>query len=183
MDPHERKELILAGAIEPITISTKLNNKEKAYTVINAKRIAMLDRTVEITKGRSKRKGVLTRGVVGAAITAPFGVGLIGGVVGAATAGSKTNSRTSQKTTSKFEIIDTGELIFTNQRVLFIGNKEILSLPYGSLIDYRFGRNLLGRTFTPRYEDMLPHESFILSGPAAPEAEDFFVGITENIAE
>lgn len=177
MDLEERKELILAGAIEPIDVSAKLKRGEKAYISLNAKRTASIDHQVEITKGGSKRKGVLTRGVVGAVITAPTGFGLVGGILGAATAGSRTKSQTTQKTVTKFEFIDAGELIFTNQRVLFVGNKEIISLPYDALIDYKFGRNLLGRTFEPRYEGMLSHESYVLSGPAAKEAPLFFEGI------
>lgn len=176
MDPGERKELILAGAIEPIKVSAKLRPKEKAYIVINAKRTAAIDRTVEVTSGKSKRKGVLTRGIVGGVVFGP-----VGALAGAVTAGSKTNSKTTQKTTTKFEFIDAGELIFTNQRVLFVGNKEIISLPYNTLIDYKFGRGLLGRTFEPRYEGMLSHESYVLSGPTAHEAELFYRGITLNL--
>lgn len=183
MDSEERKELILAGSIEPIAISTKLQRNEKAYTVIRAKRTAMIDQLVEQTTSGSKKKGVISRGVVGAVITAPLGLSLVGGIVGAATAGNKTNSRTTQKTITKYQVIDTGELIFTNQRILFIGNKEIISLDYDDLIDYKFGRNLLGHTFAPRYNEMLPNESFLLSGPSAAEAGLFFQGITQNLVK
>ena len=178
MDPEERKELILAGAIEPIAVSTKLNPKEKAYTVVNAKRIAAIDRLVEHTTGRNKRKGVLTRGVVGGVVFGP-----VGALAGAVTASTKINTKTTQKTVAKFEIIDKGELIFTNQRVLFLGEREILSIPHEAIIEYSFGRNLLGRTFTPQYEEMLPNESFIISGPAAAEAGLFFEGITNNLVD
>jgi hypothetical protein len=183
MDPEERKELILAGNIEPIAVSTKLQKNEKAYTVIKAKRTATIDEVVEHTTGQSKRKGVLSRGVVGAVITAPLGLSLVGGIVGAATAGNKTNSKTTQKIVTKYQIVDTGELIFTNRRMLFMGNKEIISLDYDDLIDYKFGRNLLGHTFAPRYHEMLPHESFLLSGPSAAEAGLFFEGITQNLVK
>lgn len=177
MDPEERKKLILAGAIEPIDVSTKLNPKEKAYTVMSAKRAAAIDRTVEHTTGRNRRKGVLTRGVVGGVIFGP-----VGALAGAVTASTKMNTKTAQKTVTKFEIIDTGELIFTNQRVLFVGKREIISIPHDAIIEYSFGRNLLGRTFAPQYEEMLPHESFIISGPAATEANLFFEGIVRNLA-
>lgn len=176
MDPQERKELILAGAIEPIAISTKLNTKEKAYTVVNAKRTASVDRIAEHTTGRNKRKGVLTRGIVGGVVFGP-----VGALAGAVTASTKVNTKTTQKTVTEFEIIDTGELIFTNQRVLFVGKREILSIPHEAIIEYSFGRNLLGRTFTPQYEEMLPNESFIISGPAAAEANLFFEGIVQNL--
>jgi hypothetical protein len=183
MDPEERKELILAGNIEPIDVSVKLQKNERAYTVIKAKRAAKIDQVVEQTTGKSKKKGVLTRGIVGTVLLAPTGFGLVGGIVGAATAGSKTNSRTTQKTVTKYQVIDTGELIFTNQRILFMGNKEIISLDYDDLIDYKFGRNLLGHTFAPRYHEMLPNESFIMSGPSAAEAGLFFEGITQNLVK
>ena len=181
MDPEERKELILAGAIEPIVVSATLEKNEKAYIALKAKRTATIDRQVEITKGHTKRKGVVTRAVVGSALLAPTGLWWASGIAGAATAGSKTNSKTQQKTVTKFEIIDTGELIFTDTRVLFIGSKEILSLPYEALIDTKFGRNLLGRTFSPKYQEMLPNETFIISGPAAPEASLYFQGIYNNL--
>jgi hypothetical protein len=181
MDPEERKELILAGAIEPIIVSAKLEKNEKAYIALKAKRTATIDHQIEVTKGGTKRKGVVTRAVVGSALLAPTGLWWAGGIAGAATAGSKTNSKTQQKTVTKFEIVDTGELIFTDMRVLFIGNKEILSLPYEALIDTKFGRNLLGRTFSPKYEEMLPNETFVISGPAAPEASLYFQGITQNL--
>jgi hypothetical protein len=108
--------------------------------------------------------------------------GPVGALAGAMTAGGKNSSQTTQKTVTKLQVVDSGELIFTNQRVLFMGNKEIISLDYDDLIDYKFGRNLLGHTFTPRYHDMLPNESFIMSGPSAAEAGLFFKGIVENLA-
>lgn len=181
MEPEERRELILTGAIEPIRVTATLQRNEKAYISVAAKRTAIIDEMVEQTKGGSKRKGVLTRGIVGGVITAPLGIGIIGGIVGAATAGSKTHSKTTQKKVSKFQIVDTGELIFTNKRMLFVGNKEILSVDYDELIDTKFGRNLLGRTFSPRYQEMLPHETFVMSGPAAAEADIFYEGITQNL--
>lgn len=178
MDPEERKELILAGNIEPIDVSVTLQKNEKAYISVNAKRTASIDQVVEKTVGKNRRKGVLARGIVGGVVFGP-----VGALAGAMTAGGKNSSKTTQKTVSKFQVLDAGELIFTNKRVLFVGNKEILSIGYNALIDYKFGRNLLGRTFSPRYEEMLPHESFIMSGPAAVEADIFFQGITQNLVK
>lgn len=176
MDSEERKELILAGNIEPIDVSVTLQKNEKAYIAVNAKRTSSIDQIVEKTSGKNKKKGVLVRGAVGFALMGPLGA-----AAGALTAGSRNKSQTTQKTVTKFQVVDTGELIFTNKRVLFVGNKEILSIGYDALIDYKFGRNLLGRTFSPRYEEMLPHESFVMNGPSAAEADIFFQGITQNL--
>lgn len=87
MDPEERKELILAGNIKPISISTKLQKNEKAYTLIKAKRTASVDQIVEKTTGKSRRKGVLTRGIVGGVVFGP-----VGALAGAMTAGGKNSS-------------------------------------------------------------------------------------------
>ena len=176
MTPEERKELILAGAIDPIDVSASLYKNEKAYVTLSAKRTAVIDQIIEKTAGKRKKEGVIVRGAIGFALMGPLGA-----ATGALTAGSKNQSLTSQKVVSKLRILDTGELIFTNQRILFVGNKEVLSISYDTLMSYEFGRNLLGRTFTPRYENMLPKEAFIISGPAAAEAELFYLGITNHI--
>lgn len=170
-----RIEAILSGNIEPVQVVVNLQSDEKAYVDFGAKRMAVVDSVIEKTAGKSKKKGVLTRAVVGGVLLGPLGA-----VGGAATAGSKSNSVTTQQTVSRLQAVDTGSLIFTNKRIVFVGN-NVLSLKYDQLIAVNFDKTRTGTKLNLKYEGMLKGEHFIVGGEKAKDTELYFKGITEKL--
>ncbi|CAN5160740.1 hypothetical protein BH09PAT3_BH09PAT3_7130 [soil metagenome] len=170
-----RKQSILDGKIEPVQVLVNLEQDEKAYADFGAKRMAVIDSIIEKTVGKSKKKGVITRAVVGGVLLGPLGA-----VGGAATAGSKNNSTTTQETVSKLQVIDTGSLIFTNKRIVFVGN-NVLSLTYDKLIAVNFDKTMSGMKLNLKYEGMLKGEHFIVGGEKAKDTELYFKGITQKL--
>lgn len=170
-----RIKAILSGNIEPVQVVVNLQPDEKAYADFGAKRIAVVDSVIEKTVGKSKKKGVLTRTVVGGILLGPLGA-----VGGAATAGSKGNSVTTQQVVSNLQVVDTGSLIFTNKRIVFVGN-NVLSLKYDHLIAVNFDKTKKGTKVNLKYEGMLKGEHFIVGGEKAKDTELYFKGITEKL--
>lgn len=170
-----RVAAILSGKIEPVQVVVNLQPGENAYADFGAQRMAVVDRIVEKTVGKSKKKGVLTRAVVGGVLLGPLGA-----VGGAATAGSKHNSVTTQQTVSRLEAVDTGSLIFTNKRIVFVGN-NVLSLKYDQLIAVNFDKIKTGTKLHLKYQGMLQGEHFIVGGEKAKDTELYFKGITEKL--
>lgn len=168
---EQRKNDILAGNIQPIQVTVNLEQGEKAYAAFNAKRLANREHIVETTTGKSKKKGVITRGIVGGVLLGPVGL-----VAGAATAGSKSNMRTTQQTVTRLETIDQGTLIFTSKRLMFLGS-QVVSLPYSKLIGYNFEKNKM----LIKYENMEPNEQYIVSGNGAGDIQLYYQGITANL--
>lgn len=170
-----RQQAILAGQIEPISVVVNLKPGEKAYAEYAAKRMAIVDGVVEKTVGKSKKKGVLTRAVVGGVLLGPLGA-----IGGAATAGTKGTSTTTQEIVSKLAMVDKGNLIFTNKRIIFLGD-TVVSLPYQKLIAVSFGRTMGGKKLMVKYDDMLKNEHYILGGGQAKDTELYYKGITEHL--
>jgi hypothetical protein len=176
---QERKNRILNGDIQPINLFINLNQDEKPYAEFNAKRLAMVEEVVQHTTVKTKKKGVASRAIVGGVLLGPLGA-----LGGAATAGSKGNSVTTQNVTQSVKAVDTGQLILTNQRVLFIGN-NIVSIPYGNILAFSFESRLKGiELLTLKYPEMLPSESYAITGSTAKDAELYYMGITgqKNLA-
>jgi hypothetical protein len=167
----QRQTDITNGKIPAISVTVNLEPNEKAYLSLTAKRLANRDHIVETTTGKSKKKGVITRGIVGGVLLGPVGL-----VAGAATAGSKSNSRTTQNTVTRLEVIDHGTLIFTNKRMMFLGS-QVISLPYDKLIGVSFSKNV----FFPKYENMEPNEQYTVSGESAKDIQLYYQGITNNL--
>jgi hypothetical protein len=174
-DEEERQTKILAGNIAPISILVNLESGETAYLELPANRMATVERIEEHTVGKTKKKGVVTRAVVGGVLLGPLGA-----LGGAATAGSKGNSKTIQKSVSRVERVDTGKLIFTNKRVMFLGN-NVFSLPYQNIVAAEFSGGYGGNKLALKYQDMLNGEHFIVSGPNAKDSELYYKGITTNL--
>jgi hypothetical protein len=170
-----RIQAILSGNINPVQVVVNLQPDEKAYADFGAKRMGIVDTVIQKTVGKSKKKGVLSRAVVGGVLLGPLGA-----VGGAATAGSKNNSVTTQQTVSKLQIVDTGSLIFTNKRIVFVGN-NVLSLKYDQLIAVNFDKTRTGMKLHLKYEGMLESEHFVVGGEKAKDTELYFKGITEKL--
>jgi len=170
-----RIQAILSGNIEPVQVVVNLQPGEKAYADFAAKRMAIVDSVIEKTVSKSKKKGVLTRAVVGGVLLGPLGA-----VGGAATAGSKNNSVTTHQTISKLQAVDTGSLIFTNERIVFVGD-NVLSLKYDQLVSVNFDKIRTGTKLHLKYEGMLRGEHFIVGGEKAKDTELYFKGITEKL--
>ncbi|MBA3342878.1 MAG: PH domain-containing protein [Gemmatimonadaceae bacterium] len=172
-----RKALILAGSITPIRIPVALQPNEVAYLELSARRMVTVDRIEETTVGKTKKKGVVARAVVGGVLLGPLGA-----LGGATTAGSKFESKTTQKTVSSVEVLDTGRLIFTNKRVAFLG-QDVLSLPYEQIMSVAFASGFWGNRLTLTYQGMLNGEHFMLSGPNAQDTELYYRGIINNLLD
>ncbi|MEO8691505.1 MAG: hypothetical protein ABI397_01825 [Candidatus Saccharimonas sp.] len=171
-----RIQQILKGKIKPITISINLQKGEIAYLSVPADRTASVERVVETTKGKSKKKGVIARGIVGGVLLGP-----VGALAGAATAKSSHTSSTTQQVFTETESIDSGTLVLTNQRVLFMGN-QVLPMPYEQIIAYSFyGDKFNGYKFAPKYVEMYPNETFVIGGSSPSEMELYYKGITSNL--
>jgi len=166
-----RQQKILSGKIEPIQVIVNLEPNEKAYIELSANRMAIIDSIIEKTTGKTKKKGVITRAVVGGVLLGPLGA-----VAGAATAGSKGSSVKTQETVSKLDKIDQGTLILTNKRLIFLG-QNVASLPYDNLIAVSFIDTSIGKKLTVKYEGMLRDEHYIISGDNAEDIELYYKGI------
>ncbi len=174
-EEEARQQKILAGDIEPVQVIVNLEPNEKAYAEFAAKRMAVVDRVVEKTVSKSKKKGVVTRAVVGGVLLGPLGA-----LGGAATAGSKGNSTTTQETVSKLEAIDAGSLILTNKRLVFMG-QNLVSLPYTKLLAVSFAGSMGGKKLIVKYEGMLKDEHYVVSGDKAKDTELYYKGITDKL--
>lgn len=174
-EEEARQQKILSGAIEPVQLTINLDPNEKAYADFGAKRMAIVDRIIEKTVTKSKKKGVVTRAVVGGVLLGPLGA-----LGGAATAGSKGNSTTTQETVSKVETVDSGTLLLTNKRIMFMG-QNIVSLPYSKLLAISFEDTVGGKKMIVKYEGMLNHEHYVVNGEKAKDTELYYRGITDKL--
>lgn len=171
-----RQQKILAGNIKPITVSMNLQADEKAYLELSANRMASVDSIIEHSVGNDKKKG---GSVVGRAIVGGVLLGPLGALGGAATAKSKNSSTTTQQVVSKMEQVDSGRLILTNKRFIFVGNNNVISLTYPEIIATSFS----GNNATIKYNGMLNSEHFVVHGPAASDTQLYYSGITQHIAK
>ncbi len=181
-EEEARQQAIVSGKIEPITVTFSLNldTDEKAYVAYDARRMAMVEYVEEHTEGTSKKKGGITRAIVGGVLLAPTGLGVAGAIVGAATAASKHSSITKQVRSEKLESVDKGKIVFTNRRVIFLGN-TVLSIPYKEIVSVGFDSS--GNELHLKYQAMLKNEFFDLSGSGVEDARLYFEGITKNLVE
>lgn len=172
----ERQQKILTGNIKPIVVSMNLRPDEKAYLELSAIRMASVDSVIEHSVGKSKKKGgnVVGRAIVGGVLLGP--VGALGGAV---TAKSKNSSTTTQQVVSKIEKVDSGQLILTNKRFIFLGNNNVISLTYPEIIATSFS----GNNATIKYSGMLNSEHYVVHGPTATDTQLYYSGITQHIAK
>lgn len=167
-----RKQKILAGELAPITVKTTLQSNEIAFLELTARRLASLDSVIQETVGSSKKKHVVGRAIVGGALLGPLGA-----VAGAATAGSKQTSTTTERTVSSNEVVDSGQIIFTNKRFIFLGNNDsVISLPYAEIIAAGFS----GNQVKLKYTGMLSGEYYEVFGEGAKDIELYYAGITSH---
>lgn len=169
-----RQQKILAGDIAPIVVSVNLQPDEVAYLELTARRMASVDSIVEQTVGKSKKKHVVGRAVVGGVLLGPLGA-----LGGAATAGSKNKSTTTQQTVSSMKQVDSGQMLLTNKRFIFIGNNNIISLTYPEIIATSFN----GSKASIKYDGMLNREYFEVFGPTANDTPLYYKGITQHIVK
>jgi hypothetical protein len=127
-----RRLSIRSGEITPISLMVNLEVNEIAYLELPAYRVATVEKILEHTTGKSKKKGTLGRAVIGGVL-----LGRLGAIGGAATSGSKISTVTTQSSSFVTETIDTGRLILTSHRLLFLG-KNVVSLPYRQLLAIGF---------------------------------------------
>lgn len=169
------KQSIVDGNIEPIVPSIKLKQGERAYVEFSAKRRAIVTTTVQRTVEKTKKKGGITRAVVGGALLGP-----VGAVVGATTAKSKGNSIGYTEDIESLNDIDQGIFVLTDQRMLFVG-QEIVSIPYDELIGVKFENTITGAEISVKYAGMLKGEQYFLSGKEAKLSKMYYQAITEKL--
>lgn len=179
---RKRRFAILSGNLKPIKTSFHLNEGEHAYFEFQTKRFADNEYLQTNTTGNTKRKGTVKRALVGDLL-----FGKVGAVIGGVTGGSETNYQTSQQRITKTEVIDTGTMILTNKRILFVG-KEIVSIPYKDIIATEFTSSLMNSCMIIKYPNMLKNEQY--STGLAAEVELHYKGImrfikrdTSNVTE
>lgn len=173
-DEEARVNKILSGQIEPIETNLNLEENEACYFIVPADRKALVEKIQVYTEVKSKKKGVIGRAVVGGVLLGPLGA--LGGAV---TAGSKGKTITKQNTSSKLTKIDSGQLIFTNKRVLFVGS-QLISIPYDSMPLVEFPSR---KKIVINYHTMENGEYYEISGSNAKDTELYFNGITKNLTK
>ena len=169
------KQAVANGDISPITPSVKLKQGEKAYAEFTAKRKAIVTTTIQRTVEKTKKKGGITRAVVGGALLGP-----VGAVVGATTAKSKGNSVGYTEDIESLKDIDQGILVLTDQRMLFVG-QEIVSIPYDELVGVKFKNTITGAEISVKYAGMLKGEQYFISGKEAKLSKMYYQAITEKL--
>lgn len=139
---RKRRFAILSGNIKPIQISFHLKAGEHAYFQIKADRMADRDYVESHTTGDAR---------------SPF---IQGGLLRGNTSIS---TETRQERITKTEIIDSGELLLSNIRMLFIG-KEVISIPYDDILSVEFFPNprFDTTTISVKYPTMIKNECYDL---------------------
>lgn len=168
------KQAVSDGDISPIAPSVKLKQNEKAYVEFPAKRKAIVTTTIQRTVAKTKKKGGITRAVVGGALLGP-----VGAVVGASTAKSKGNSVGYTEEVDNLSDIDKGILVLTDQRMLFVG-QEIVSIPYDELVSVQFENTITGAEISVKYTGMLKGEQYFISGKEAKLSKMYYQAITKK---
>lgn len=168
-----KHQKLVAGELTPITVSTSLRSGEEAYLELTARRMATFDSTVQETVATGKKRHVVRRTVVGGVLG-----GGIGAIAGAATAGSKQTSITTDKTIYETKLVDSGDLVFTNKRIIFTGNDGSISIPYDQIA----ATSLSGNQFKVKYPDMLTDEFYEVFGSAAKDVQLYYNQITQGQA-
>lgn len=166
-----RKEGIASGEFDEIKVECVLEKDEKAYKEYQTDKFAIVEKIEEKTIGTTKRKGIIGRAVVGGVLLGPLGA-----LGGAATSGSQQNSKTVQAKRDVVEKVDSGKLIMTNKRFLFLGN-NVSSINLKDLMQCTFKDGLLGTKIIMKYPGMLKGEYITVKGKDAKDAELYFEGV------
>lgn len=150
---RKRRFAILSGHIKPIQISFTLKTGEHAYYQIEAEQKAEREYVESHTTGDVRRpfiKGGILRG------------------------NSKVNTTTTQSHSSGSTTVDSGKLLFTNVRVLFIG-KQVISISYADILSVQFTNN----SVVIKYPQMAKGESYSL--PQDNDAKYYYYGVLRLI--
>ena len=115
----------------------------------------------------TSHRGVGSRAGCGCCLLGPLGA-LLGGL----TAPSRTKEHTFKNTGT----LDSGIMVFTNKRFIFIGNKTTNSLVYNKVLSIDFNRIYSGTNLFIKYPEMAIGEYYHLSGPDAQIAEAWYQG-------
>jgi len=170
---NARAQKILNGDLEPITIEYDLPPNERPYLKLSARRMSSESSIVQETTGTIKKQHGIRRAVVGSILTSSIG----GGLVGSTTAGSKIKTTTVDKTIITPRQIDSGELILTNKRFIFVGNYEPVALPYEAI----YGTDFTSNQIWIQYSGMLDDERYELYGENAKDIKLYYNGLTKHI--
>lgn len=149
---QKRRFIILSGSIKPIQTSFHLKAGEKAYYEFHTVRLADREYIKSYTQGQAR---------------SPF---IKGGILRGNT---KIDTTTNQIRLTENEGVDSGQMILTNKRVLFVG-KEVVSIPYEDILTIYFDSSRM----TIKYPQMLKGESYSIMDA---EPELYYKGIQRLI--
>jgi len=169
---RKRRHLILSGNIMPITTDLNLKEGEQAFYQVSVSRLADMDYIETHSIGKEKKKGVVTRALVGDIIFGPAGA-----IIGGASAGSKIQTTSTQLRVTRTEQIDSGTLVFTNNRVVFMGN-EIIALNFDDIISFDAQNSYL---LNIRYPNMHKNERYKFRESNTNEAKIHYLGLMRKI--
>jgi hypothetical protein len=178
---NARHQRVVAGNPAPIRVTTNLQSGEVAYLELHAQRMASVDSVIQETVGTTKKKGVIRRAVVGGALSTMVGLPGAGAIVGGATAKTKSQSTTTERTISNIEQIDSGKLIFTNKRLIFIGGQNVVALPYSEIIATNINNGMNDTQIEIKYSGMLNGEYYNAYGTAFEDTKLYYTAIQEKI--
>lgn len=158
-----RQDEISSGKIEPIKTDYNLEKGEKVYATFSARKMGQVSQTI------THKQGVGGRAGCGCCLLGPLGA-----LLGGATAPSK--SRDTQVNGT----LDTGVMVFTNKRFLFVGKGSLVGLIYDKVLSTEFNKTFTGTNLVVKYPEMVSGEYYSLSGEDSKIAELWYQGITKN---
>jgi len=169
-----RRGVIACGHLRTIAIDTPLWEGESAIVQYGARRL----KVAETSLAQPGRKPVVDRTVTAVDLLRPLDA--LGGA-----ASSKSRRRNMVRT--ERTILGTGTLIFTDQRLLFVGSCKRPSTQSHLTIKYEeVSRALFTARPSPRagrmqltlsFKDLRPDEAFSIDGPDIDDAMDYYNGI------
>ena len=174
VEEKERIEKILRGEIVPILHEYNLEKDEVVYIKLFSERKMLVENITEITETKTKRKNVVGRAIVGGLILGP--VGALGGAV---TSSKDVETNIIQNKNKEVKTIDSGDLLLTNTRILFLGD-NIISLPYEYVPQVDFPES---NKMVIRYDGMAVGEFYEISGDNINDVQYYYKGIIKNIAK
>jgi len=151
---RKRRFTILSGSVKTITSSFHLKSGEHAYFQFETTRLADREYVKSYTQGKAR---------------SPF---ITGGILRGNT---QIDTTTSQVRLTENVKIDSGKMLFTNRQILFVGEKQVVNIPYDEIISVEFHDSQM----IIKYPQMLSGEAY----KAEPDTKFYYQGIMNFLEE